>query len=93
MTFEWDNRKSQTCFEERGFDFAYASFVFRDHRRLEREDPRRKYKERRVQTIGEIAGTIYFVVYTKRGEVVRIISAREADDDEVKTYREGRTRT
>ena len=25
MEFEWDEAKSETCFQERGFDFAYVA--------------------------------------------------------------------
>ena len=27
MDFEWDETKSETCFVQRGFDFAYGVFV------------------------------------------------------------------
>jgi uncharacterized DUF497 family protein len=89
MTFEWDSAKSDACFDERGFDFAFASYVFRDPRRLERRDTRRKYREVRLQTIGEINEATYFVVYTRRRGAIRIISARRASDEEDKAYREG----
>ena len=28
MEFEWDNAKNDACFEQRGFDFAYAAPPF-----------------------------------------------------------------
>lgn len=28
MNFEWDEAKSDACFRERGFDFAYAARAF-----------------------------------------------------------------
>ena len=89
MAFEWDSAKSDSCFEERGFDFAFVSYVFRDPRRIERQDTRRKYREVRMQTIGEINGDTYFVVFTRRKDAIRIISARRAIDEEDKAYREG----
>jgi uncharacterized DUF497 family protein len=89
MPFEWDEAKSEACLHDRGFDFAFASYVFNDPNRIERQDARRKQREVRLQTIGEIAGLTYFVVYTRRGEAIRIISAREASEDEDKAYREG----
>jgi hypothetical protein len=64
--------------------------VFADERRLERVDRRRDYQEERRQTIGEIAGKTYFVVFTLRGEVIRIISARRAHDHEDQAYRKGK---
>ena len=30
IEFEWDETKSETCFKERGFDFAYAAQTFFD---------------------------------------------------------------
>ena len=47
MEFEWDEGKSQACFEERGFDFAYAATVFFDPDRLIELDERRSYGEDR----------------------------------------------
>jgi uncharacterized protein len=91
MIFEWDEAKSQWTLKERGFSFAYASLIFEDQRRLERVDRRRDYGEERWQTIGEIEGETYFVVFTIRERVVRIISARRAHDHENRTYRKGET--
>lgn len=68
MIFEWDETKSRRCFAERGFDFAHVSLIFADEDRVERMDRRRDYGEERWQTIGEVGGKIYFVVFTYRGE-------------------------
>ena len=89
MRFEWDAAKSEACFQDRGFDFAFASYVFRDAKRIERKDTRRRYAEPRFQTIGEINGLTYFVAFTRRRGAIRIISARKADDEEDAFYREG----
>lgn len=74
MEFEWDETKSETCFQERGFDFAYAAQAFFDPHRLIREDLRR------------IDSRIFVVVYTPRANATRIISARKANNREVKHY-------
>ncbi len=87
MDFEWDPAKSDATYSLRGFDFVYAVGVFLDGIRVEREDTRRDYGERRYQTIGEIDGLTYFVVFTKRGRRTRIISARRAHDSEDRAYR------
>ena len=34
MNFEWDEIKSERCFLEKGFDFAYAAQAFFDPNRL-----------------------------------------------------------
>lgn len=89
MSFEWDEAKSDACFDERGFDFGFASFVFRDPQRRERRDTRRRYGEVRFQTVGQINDATYFVVFTRRRDKIRIISARLTTREEDKAYREG----
>ena len=88
MLLEWDEAKSDANYELRGFDFGYASLVFRDPFRIEWRDRRRDYGEQRYQTIGEIDGLTYFVVHTRRRDTLRIISARRAEQHEDRTYRE-----
>jgi uncharacterized DUF497 family protein len=44
VRFSWDSAKSDANFEERGFDFAFASLIF-EAPTLEREDTRRDYGE------------------------------------------------
>ncbi|OIP69984.1 MAG: hypothetical protein AUK48_14120 [Oscillatoriales cyanobacterium CG2_30_44_21] len=86
MNFEWDDHKSETCFRDRGFDFAYAANVFFDSKRIIHEDKRYSYGEDRYQVTGIVEGRLFFVVYTLRGEITRIISARKANQREVKQY-------
>jgi uncharacterized protein len=86
MDFEWDDVKSEHCFQERGFDFAYAARAFFDPQRRVRADARRLYGEDRFQLLGQIEGRVFVVVYTPRANSVRIISARKANRREVQTY-------
>ena len=86
MEFEWDDAKSDSCFERRGFDFAYAVRAFFDPQRLVFPDTRRDYGEDRFRLIGVIDGRAFVVVYTMRGSAVRIISARKASRKEVAEY-------
>ena len=79
--FAWDPGKSEACLAERGFDFALASRVF-DGPTFEREDRRFDYGETRIQAIGRIEGRPFVVVYTQRGAVKHIISARRAHEKE-----------
>jgi uncharacterized DUF497 family protein len=90
MQFEWNETKSDATFAARGFDFGYAALVFDDPSRIERLDRRKDYGEPRWQTIGEIDGRIFLVVYTLREGRMRIISARRAHDNEVKEYQHGK---
>lgn len=84
--FEWDPDKSEANYRNRGFDFAYAALIFESHT-IEIDDCRHSYGERRVQVLGRVDEDILFVVYTWRGEVRRIISARFASKGERNAYR------
>jgi uncharacterized DUF497 family protein len=57
-----------------------------DADRLIHKDTRWDYGEDRYQLLGAIEGRVFFVVYTIRGTVIRIISARKANQREVDDY-------
>ena len=86
MEFEWHDGKSEACFQNRGFDFSYATRVFSDRNRIIVQDRRRDYGEDRHQVLGMIEGRVYSVVYTMRGTRFRIISVRKANVREVEYY-------
>lgn len=86
MNFEWDEGKSDACFLNRGFDFAYAASAFADPDRIIRQDTRHSYGEDRYQLIGRIEERLFVLVYTPRHDAIRIISARKANSREVKRY-------
>lgn len=81
MQFEWDSAKHKKTLRERGFGFDRAILIFAGPV-LERQDDRRTYGERRIQAIGQVEEDVLLVVYTQRGEVRRIISARLASRKE-----------
>ncbi len=83
--FEWDEAKSETCLRMRGFNFAHAALIF-EGPTLEIDDDRLQYDERRIQAIGRAGDDVLFVVYTWRGDVRRIISARRSDRRERNAY-------
>ena len=86
MDFEWDKAKSEACFQERGFNFAYAVQVFFDPDRIVHADNRHSYGEDRYQVMGRIEQRLFLVVYTRRQHATRIISARKANLREVRHY-------
>ena len=86
MNFEWDANKSDACYLERGFDFAYAAFAFADPRKIIKKDSRHVYGETRYQLIGRIDDRVFVLIYTPRHDVIRIISARKANSREVLRY-------
>jgi uncharacterized DUF497 family protein len=86
MEFEWDAAKSERNGRERGLDFATAALIF-DGPVQTTLDERRDYGEERMIAIGEVSGQVIVVVYTDRGQVRRIISARRANRKERETWR------
>jgi len=91
MDFEWDEAKSEACFQVRGFDFAYAARAFFDPDRVVQADPRHSYGEECFQVMGRIEQCLFVIVDTPRRDAIRIISARKANQREVRDY-ENRTR-
>jgi uncharacterized DUF497 family protein len=86
MEFTWDDAKNERNRRERGFDFATAALIFGAPVQTILDD-RRNYGEERIIAIGEIDGEVLVVVYTNRGQVRRIISARRANRKERETWR------
>jgi uncharacterized DUF497 family protein len=85
MEFEWDENKRQSNLSKHGIDFVDAAKIF-NRPVLERVDNRYDYGETRIVALGEENGVVLFVVYTWRGEVRRIISARRATKRERNKY-------
>lgn len=64
MTFEWDEAKSEACFDGRGFDFVYAANAFSDTKRIVHLDTRYSYGEDRYQLMGIIEHRLFVLIYT-----------------------------
>jgi len=86
MNFEWDNNKREKNLAKHQIDFSDAALIFYDNDRIESNDTRNDYGETRYKTIGIVNDIVLCVVYTKRSEKYRIISARRARKDERKIY-------
>lgn len=87
MQFEWDDEKDRTNRIKHRVAFSEAIEVFQNIR-LTVKDDRRNYGETRKITIGEVHFGICVVVYTERNDVIRVISARRANQRERKKYYE-----
>jgi len=83
--FEWHEAKARSNLAKHGLSFENACRVFSDAFRLECVD-RQSSTEVRFRTIGLVSSVVLVVVYTMRGEVIRIISAREAVRHEIRHY-------
>ena len=79
MEFGWHPPKSEATYQARGFDFAYASGIFPNVAHLERQQ---RGGEVREKVMGEVNGLVLVVVFTMRGELHWIISARRANRKE-----------
>jgi uncharacterized DUF497 family protein len=90
VLFEWDNDKEQTNIIKHKLDFTTAAYVFDDENRLEIFDDGHSEYEDRYITIGLInqVPVVVMVVYTERGERIRLISARKATPKERSLYYE-----
>lgn len=86
MDFEWDSRKAAANLRKHGVPFRFATRVFLDVNRLERPDTDGEYGEDRWITVGLAGEFELTVVYTVRGEQIRIISARKAERHEREAY-------
>jgi uncharacterized DUF497 family protein len=85
IRFEWDPAKERDNFWEHGVHFKLAGQIFFDPFRMERHDDDSSDEEDRWQTMG-LYDDVLFVVYTERGDVTRIISARFAEPFERRIY-------
>jgi uncharacterized DUF497 family protein len=85
-SFEWDPAKAKTNLAKHGIDFEFAKDVFLDRAGLidiDDSDP----DEERWRIIGRASGRLLFVVFTEPDDdVIRIISAREANKREERRY-------
>ena len=88
MNFEWDPAKAAENLRKHGIDFADATGVLFDEHSLTILDE--GAHEERFVTIGaDTLNRILVVVYTFRGETVRMISARKATTRERRQLEEG----
>ena len=86
LDFEWDDAKAAANFRKHGVTFEQAAYAFRDPFAVEWIDKSAVYGEERVILLGMSGGQILSVVYTERGERLRIISARRATKHEKDNY-------
>ena len=83
--FEWDDEKAAINFRKHGIKFQTAAKVFNDPYRFEKYDEDHSTDEERWKVIGMV-NKLLFVIYTERGERIRLISAREANDSDRREY-------
>jgi uncharacterized DUF497 family protein len=92
ITFSWDDRKAQQNQKKHKVTFEEASMVFFDENAIEFFDPDHSTQEDRFLMLGISCRLRILVVsycFRRKGEEIRIISARKATSKERKVYIEG----
>ena len=85
MEFEWDEAKHVKNLRERGIGFDDGARIFAGPV-LIWQDTRREYGEERFRAVGESDGDILHVVFTWRGDRMRVMSVRRANRKETKVW-------
>lgn len=85
--FEWDDAKAASNEAKHGVTFGMASDAFDDPNGFDWYDEDNSNYEHRYRLLGMVEGRLIFVAFTYRDHRVRIISAREADENEQEEYR------
>ncbi|MBN2393541.1 MAG: BrnT family toxin [Anaerolineae bacterium] len=87
FSFEWDEYKAQENLKKHQVSFDEAKTVFLDPFSITIPDPDHSIDEERFIDIGaSVNGRILIVVYTERGESIRLISSRRATLPERRKY-------
>jgi uncharacterized DUF497 family protein len=89
LTFEWDEAKAISNVAKHGLPFTDAIAVFLDPERVDFGVSRPEEGETRRKVVGRLEIGLVSIVYTPRGEAIRIISARRANASEERRHGDG----
>jgi len=90
MAFEWHSAKAESNLKNHGVSFDETATVFDDPFAEFLPDLRHSTNENRYLCLGaSSAGRLLAVSFTERGDNVRIISAREMEPKERRSYERG----
>jgi len=86
-SFQWDKGNIDKSYEKHGITPNESEEAFLDEKAIVLKDAKHSTKEKRYSLIGKTtADKLLFVVFTLRGEKIRIISARKANKKERSSY-------
>jgi uncharacterized DUF497 family protein len=92
VKYEWNARKSQYNRATHKVSFQEAVTVFGDPLGRIIEDPRHSESEERYVLLGQSERQrLLVVMFTERGEAIRLISARKATRRERREYEESKS--
>jgi uncharacterized protein len=83
--FEWDEIKDRSNITKHGIGFADATEVFTDPKQYTYRSSRHANEVRNV-SVGMARGRLIAVIFTRRGNNIRVISARAARRAEREQY-------
>jgi hypothetical protein len=87
MGFAWDPEKARANFAKHGIRFSESLPIFEDDLAITIPDDESDPREQRFVSIGTgIRGRLLVVIYSWRGEDIRIISVRRAEPHERAQY-------
>ena len=91
FTFEWDPGKAAANHRKHGVSFDEAATAFADPFGIVVDDPPHSAGETRVVLLDHSESSrVLAVMFTERGDRIRLISARKATRREHRHYEEGR---
>ena len=90
MDYQWDSEKADLNNKKHGIDFADAVGVFEDEWALTIKQEIVENEQRHASVGTDFTGRIIVVVYTYRGDDIRLISARPATKAERNVYEQRR---
>ena len=85
LKFVWDSNKAEKNWQKHRVRFEIAARVFLDDYRFDDIDELHSDYEERIKTVGFVRNVLA-VIYTERGDINRIISARRATNREEAQY-------
>jgi uncharacterized protein len=91
MNYEWDPEKAAANLRKHGIPLSYGVDVLEDAYALTREDASAQGEQRWVSVGVDGLGRVFTVVYTYRGERIRLLSARPATRREREYYERERS--
>ena len=82
--FEWDEAKATSNVSKHGVPFEVAAAVFLEAARADFDASQPEDGETRRKVVGMTDGRLFTVVYTRRDDAVRVISARRSNAQEAR---------
>ena len=86
MNIEFDPQKARENLQKHRVNLADAEQALRDPMAMTIEDPESEGEQRFITLGIDTTGSVLVVVYTYRGENIRLISARKASRAEMEMY-------